>query len=366
MDPILPQLPAAPPSPPSYVPPPPPPEEAGSQALSEALRSSFFIVKIIMVGLVVLFLASGFFTVGPQQQAVVLRLGKPVGEGQHALLNPGFHFAFPSPIDEVIYVTNTTLHTADSTVGWFLTPEERNRGASEPMMGNSLNPATTSYALSADTNIVHVMGTLRYRITDPIHFLFDFADAPFFITNALNNALIYAATQFPVDDILTSNRLAFRELVTERVRELTESEHLGIYADQVDVDMLPPLSLRAKFDAVVGASATRDKLIKQAQSYATNTLAAARGQAAVRVNVASADREREVRNVEAEADAFAKQRPDFERNPQLFQRIRQMMVLAEVYSNAQDRIIEPKANELRLQLSRPPKEPSSTNFVSLP
>ena len=31
--------------------PPPPAEDAGSQALAEALRSSFFIVKIIMAGL---------------------------------------------------------------------------------------------------------------------------------------------------------------------------------------------------------------------------------------------------------------------------------------------------------------------------
>ena len=37
------------------------PVDAGSQALSEALRSSFAIVKVVMVILVVVFLASGFF-----------------------------------------------------------------------------------------------------------------------------------------------------------------------------------------------------------------------------------------------------------------------------------------------------------------
>jgi hypothetical protein len=52
------------------VPPPggaPPAEDAGSQALAEALRSSFFIVQIIMVVLVLVFLFSGFYTVGPQE-----------------------------------------------------------------------------------------------------------------------------------------------------------------------------------------------------------------------------------------------------------------------------------------------------------
>ena len=39
--------------------------DAGSQALEEALRSSFFIVKLAMEVMVLVFLCSGFFTVGP-------------------------------------------------------------------------------------------------------------------------------------------------------------------------------------------------------------------------------------------------------------------------------------------------------------
>ena len=46
--------------------------DAGSQALAEALRSSFAIVKFVMVLLVLLFLASGFFT------------GRPAGKGDHS------------------------------------------------------------------------------------------------------------------------------------------------------------------------------------------------------------------------------------------------------------------------------------------
>src|SRR6266498_3193520 len=77
-------------------------EDAGAQALSEALHSSFAIVKVIMVGLVVLFLFSGFFTVGTQERAVILRFGVPLGGGDGKLFGPGPHWAFPPPIDEVI------------------------------------------------------------------------------------------------------------------------------------------------------------------------------------------------------------------------------------------------------------------------
>ena len=46
-----------------------PVEEAGSQALSDALSSSFVIVKVVMALLVVVFLCSGMFTVPSSERA---------------------------------------------------------------------------------------------------------------------------------------------------------------------------------------------------------------------------------------------------------------------------------------------------------
>src|SRR5882724_3813096 len=83
------------------------PGDAGSQALSEALHSSFGIVKVLMAVLVLVFLASGVFQVGPQERAILLHLGKPVGEGAKALYGPGLHFALPYPIDESVKVSIT-------------------------------------------------------------------------------------------------------------------------------------------------------------------------------------------------------------------------------------------------------------------
>src|SRR5512137_2371763 len=102
--------------------PPERPVDAGSQALAEALRSSFAIVKVVMVLLVLLFLASGFFTVGPQERAILLRFGRPVGEGEKALLMPGLHWSLPYPIDESIKVSISGLQQVNSTVGWYAVP----------------------------------------------------------------------------------------------------------------------------------------------------------------------------------------------------------------------------------------------------
>ncbi|MGH7969232.1 MAG: SPFH domain-containing protein, partial [Limisphaerales bacterium] len=182
------------------------PIDAGSQALAEALRSSFGVIKFVMLLLLGLFLASGFFTVGPQERAIIIRLGKPVGEGQKALLGPGLHYSLPYPIDEYVKVPITAIQQVKSTIGWFaVTPaqEAAEEDRSPLGVGTPMNPEVDSYVLTADNNIIHTRTTLTYHISDPVGYIFNFANASNAVVNALDNALLYAASQFKVDDILT-------------------------------------------------------------------------------------------------------------------------------------------------------------------
>src|SRR5436853_1389116 len=153
-------------------------EDAGSQALSEALRSSFAVVKILMIVLVGVSFFSGFFTVLPHEKAIILRFGKPVGDGEKALLGPGAHWAFPSPIDEVVKMPIGRVQTVASTIGWYAATAAQEAAGTEPEPGPSLKPAIDGYVLTGDTNIIHVRGTLFYRISEPgLHFEFDFFTA---------------------------------------------------------------------------------------------------------------------------------------------------------------------------------------------
>src|ERR1039457_4565484 len=129
-------------------------DDAGSQALAAALGSSFAIVKIVMVLMVVAFFCSGFFSVGPQEKAVILRFGKPVGEEQKALLTAGLHWSLPYPIDEVVRIPITEQQIVQSTVGWYQTTPEQELSGEEPPAGQSLNPAIDGYVLTADRNII--------------------------------------------------------------------------------------------------------------------------------------------------------------------------------------------------------------------
>ena len=340
------------------------PDDAGSQALSDALRSSFFIVKIVLIGLVVVFLSSGFFQVGAQERAIILRFGKPLGEGEKALLAPGFHWAFPAPIDEIKKIPAAQIQVASSTVGWYATTPELEAAHTEPPPGQSLNPAIDGYTLTSDANIIHVRASARYRITDPLGFHFDFANAPDFVTNALNNALFYASARFTVDDVLTRKATAFRETVSKRLTDLIDAQQLGIVVEQIDVQAIPPRQLQAKFNEVIQASVKRDDGLNKARSYENEVLSKARGEAESQINAAQAERERLVQIISAEAKKFSDLLPEYQKNPQLFTQLRQTETLQRVMANAQEKFFvrsreDGKPVELRMQLSREPMKPGT-------
>ena len=91
--------------------------DAASKSLTDALRLSFAILKVIMVILIVLFLTSGFFQVEPGEEAIVLRLGKireltkPGMDTPQKVLLEGFWWTWPAPISEVVKIPSNKKQT---------------------------------------------------------------------------------------------------------------------------------------------------------------------------------------------------------------------------------------------------------------
>ena len=339
-------------------------QDAGSQAMAEALKSSFAIVKVAMVLLVAVFFGSGFFQVGSSEKAVILRFGKPVGEGQKALLTAGLHWSFPYPIDEVVKIPISEIQKVSSSVGWFLTTPELELAGTEPPAGPSLNPAIDSYAITADRNIIHTRATLYFHIKDPIRYIFEFENASNSVQNALNNALIYTAAKFKVDDILTRDVAGFQDAVQQRVTELTDREQFGISIDQCQVQSMAPRQLKDVFAQVTTARENRNKLLNDAHSYENKVLSEAGAQASSITNVAASDRARFVESLTAEAKRFSALQPNYERNPGLFAQQQFVEVMGQVLTYVQDKIFLPeradgKPRELRLQLNREPPQPKT-------
>jgi modulator of FtsH protease HflK len=341
------------------------PEDAGSQALAEALGSSFAIVKVVMVLMVVIFFCSGFFTVGPQEKAVILRFGKLVGEGQKALLSAGLHWSLPYPIDEVRKIPFAETQTVSSDNGWYLTTPEAELSGQEMPPGPSLNPAVDGYVITADRNIIHTRATVYFQVEDPIQFAFHFGSASNAVINALDNALLYTAAHFSVDAALYSDRAGFREAVQQRVMDLVEQEQLGIAVKQCTIDdIIPPRQLRAVFDEVTQSRENRNKALNDARSYENQVLNQSGAQATSITNAASAERSRYVESITAEARRFGDILPQYRLNPDLYVQQTFVQAMERVFTNVQDKIYLPqrtdgKPRELRLQLNREPPQPKA-------
>jgi membrane protease subunit HflK len=356
------------------------PVDAGSQALADALRSSFAIVKFVMVVLVAVFMFSGCFTVGPQEKAIVLRFGKPVGEGENQLLGSGWHWGLPYPIDEVVKIPITEVQQVKSSVGWFFQTPAMEAAGEEPPAGASLNPAVDGYALTADGNIVHVKATLSYRIEDPVRCVFGFAsDAPreqplagvsVAVQNALNNALLSTAAAYKVDDILTRDKIGFQDSVRRRVVQLVEEQNLGVVVENCPVESRPPRQpmLKMAFDNVVAAGQNRAKMLDDARTFANQTLNRASADATAVTNLAVVERARLIAEAAADAQQFEALLARYQENQNLFKRQRLIETTGRVLTNVQDKAFLPtsadgKPMELRLLLNRenPKPKPATTN-----
>jgi membrane protease subunit HflK len=336
-------------------------EEAGTRALADALRSSFVIVKILMVGLVVLFFFSGIFTVPSQERAIILRFGKPVGVGEQQLLGPGLHWSFPSPIDEIVRIPIGEVQTVESAAGWYqMTPEERASGQEAPG-GFTLNPAVDGYTITSDGNIIHVRAIIRYRITDPLNYVLSFVSASNVVQNAVDNALFYASSFYTADRAIRDDQLGFRETVLNRVRELVQQHKLGISIESGEVTVRPPKQVREMFDQVTIADIGRRATNDTAQAYANTLVSTAQGRAAAILNEGRSDAARLIQQVSSDARYFKDQLASYEGSPDLFRSRLQAEAMGRILTNVQDRVFalplphDNKDTQIRWLLNPPPK-----------
>jgi membrane protease subunit HflK len=346
--------------------------DTGSQALAEALRSSFVIVRIAMVALVVIIFAAGFFTVNPGEKAVILRFGKPLGEGQKMLLSSGkLYWAYPYPIDEVVKIPISEIQRVTSTVGWYLTTPEMEVAGTEPPAGPSLNPVIDGYVITADRNIIHTRATVSYHIDDPRTAIFSFTSGTNHsfnlngisnaVLNAANNALVATAARFTVDDILNRDRAGFQDAVRARLSALVEQEKLGVVIDQCQIQSVPPRQLKEVFAAVTTARQNRDTMIQTALGEQNRILAQAGATASAITNAAEAARTRFVSSVQSDAEVFTSLLPRYLGNPRLYMHTELAKIAPQILTNAQrveflPRRADGQPRELRLLLNDLPPQ----------
>ncbi len=337
-------------------------EDTGSRALSEALVSVFGVLKLIMAGVIIFFVLSGVFTVQPNEVAVVLRFGKPVGQGKEAIRKPGLQFAFPYPIDEIVRIPTGTSRTLHSDTGWYFETEQEVASGRPPTARNSLRPGVDGYLLAADGNIVHARSMLKYRVIDPVQFVFYFRQGDYQLLQLLNRSLIHAAAEFTSDAAIYKDKIAFKESVRKHLMESLSEPRMGIQIEALDIQTSPPIKVKAAFDNVIAAEQTRSETILKAEADARAALQEATGEAKSIIAGGMIQSNQLVMVIEAEARAFEAQLPYYRKDSDLFVRRITAETMHSVMTNAQDKFFVPlrpdgSSRTLHLKLSKEPPKP---------
>jgi membrane protease subunit HflK len=286
--------------------------DAAGKSLSEALRISFIILKVIMIVLIVAFLASGFETVGSEEQAIVLRFGKIRGAGEKRLLGPGAHWILPYPIDEIVKIpVKTQVNLLIDSFWYFQTQSEMLSGKQRPVRPDKpLNPLRDGYCITrsemqtgpapantgsdgSDYNIVHTKWQLTYQINDPERFfknvyIEDFKPGDIYfnvitksITPLLKNMFEYsvvtAMVNYTIDEAISS-----RDRIPKHVKRLLQEKldkiesGIKIVSVQLIKSECPP-QVKIAFEASTMASQRSETEVTSARTYAENTLNKAGG-----------------------------------------------------------------------------------------
>jgi len=205
---------------------------------------------------------------------------------------------------------------------------------------------------------------LTYRIRDPIQYVFNFVNASNAVQSALDNALLYAASQFKVDDILTRDIAGFQEAVRRHATQLIENQELGVQVEQCVILSVPPRQLKDAFANVLKAEVMRSKLLNEARSYENQITNKAGADAESCINLAQTDRTNLVSDVSAQAERFQEILPQYKQHSDLFAQQRLTETLGRVFTNAQDKIFLTESSagdrrELRLLLNREAPKPKT-------
>ncbi len=251
-------------------------------------RRALIIVPLILI---VVWLASGFYRVQPDEQGVVLRFGEWIKTTQ-----PGLNWHVPSPVETAFTPKVTRVNRVE--VGF--------RSAAEAGRGGALREVPTeSLMLTGDENIVDINFVLLWQIKDAGQFLFNIRDPESTVKSVAESVMREIIGNTPIAEATTEARGAIEIGGRELVQSILDTYGAGILITQVQLQKVdPPGEVIDAFRDVQRAQADRERAQNEAETYANDILPRARGDAERLLQEAHAYRQEVVARADGDAQRF--------------------------------------------------------------
>lgn len=278
-------------------------------------RYNWYISCASVIAVVVIWVASGFYTIQEAERGVATRFGK-----FSYLVQPGLNWK-PTFIDAV-YPVNVESVRELSTSGVMLTSDE---------------------------NVVRVEMNVQYRVTNPETYLFQMVNADDSLSQATDSALRGVIGKYSMDRILTEGRTVVRNDTQRMLEETIRPYNMGITLLDVNFQAArPPEEVKASFDDAIAARENKQQYIREAEAYANEVRPRANGQAQRLLEDAKAYKYRTILEAQGEVARFIRLMPEYKAAPDITRERLYIETMEKILSHTHKILVSDKGTNLMI------------------
>jgi modulator of FtsH protease HflK len=271
----------------------------GQDRLQQLLPGGYFSglgISVILLFIVAIWLASGFYRVQSEELGAVLRFGKYVRDAQ-----PGLNYHLPYPIETVLLPK--ALRVSAISIGMTLIDDPTRRGRTRRDVPEE------SLMLTGDENIVDVEFTVLWRIkpNGVADFLFNIQNPEGTVKAVAESSMREVIGRSNIQPILTAARTVTELGVQDLMQKTLDRYGSGILIQQVQMERVnPPAQVIESFNDVQNAKIDYERLQNEAQTYANRIVPDARGRAAQILQVAEGYKQQAIAEAKGQSARFLK------------------------------------------------------------
>jgi membrane protease subunit HflK len=256
---------------------------------------------VIIIALVVIWLASGFYRVLPDEQGVVLQFGKYIKTTQ-----PGLNYHIPYPIERVLTPKVTKVNRVE--IGYRQSPDNRTTQIRDV--------PEESLMLTGDENIVDIDFSVFWIINDAGKFLFNVQVPELTIKSAAETSMREVIGQSKIQSIFTEGRTEIEDKTRVLIQSILDDYETGVTITQVQTQKAdPPGEVIDSFRDVQAARADLERQRNEAEAYANDIIPRARGEAEQILQSAEGYKQKVIADSEGKAARFLSIQSEYAKAP---------------------------------------------------
>jgi len=249
-------------------------------------------IAVIAIAILVIWLASGFYRVLPDEVGVVLRFG-----AYNRTTQPGLNYHLPSPIEKALTPSVTRVNRTE--IGYRSGETATGRGVATRQVPEE------ALMLTGDENIVDVDFTVFWVIKDAYAYLFDIRDPDATVKSAAESAMREVIGETPIAQALSEGRGRIETDTQHLLQGILDAYKSGVEVTQLQLLRVdPPAPVIDAFRDVQRALADRERLRNEAEAYRNDIIPKARGAAVAVKQEAEAYRQEIIARAQGDADRF--------------------------------------------------------------